>query len=436
MIDCEALMIVLGLWLSSVEQDKLLESVLVEKILEILSRLNFTVELLVKYKFGRVIKKITQQKEKTSLKNKTSSLNIELATKLFDSWSALANKSEIPNIPRRKSEEDIEKKEDLDVEIVIKPESPSPPPEAKSMKRTSITALQEEDDEGKKMRKTSVSEEPKNKRKSVKFPDAPEKLCKVILFERAPEEYEFLSDGSASRDSYLHADVGEASKAFGHSLDMDDSLEASYNFKPWKELETIEGIVGERPDGIDSEEKIIQHQRERSVLSVNYYSLSEVPPTPSEEDVDTASDDPSSSVKAIPIRPNEAIIKQKITIKQLKPPGLTVPPIMSSDLFTNLISSNSNYNNLLNPFASNEGGSWSNTYQPVKPSPTLLSSQWSGNSFNNNSNFKSESKYSSQPMARETEHRGYYAKSVCKYYRSGKPSSCRLGSSCRFIHQD
>ena len=177
MIDCEALMIVLGLWLSSVEQDKLLDSVIVEKILEILSGLSFTVESLVKYKFGRVIKKITQQKEKTSSKNETSCLNIELATKLFNSWSVLANKSEIPNIARRKSEFEVEKKENSDNAIIIRPESSQ---EAKSMKRTSITVFQD-NKEVQKMTRISNIDESKNRKKSVKFPDSHEKLCKLKM---------------------------------------------------------------------------------------------------------------------------------------------------------------------------------------------------------------------------------------------------------------
>ena len=110
MIHCEGLMIVLGLWLSSVEPEKLLESILVEKILEILSRLAFTVDLLVKYKFGRVIKKITQQK----VPNKSRAINFEMATRLFEEWSELANKPEIPTVPRRKSEDSINEIEVVD----------------------------------------------------------------------------------------------------------------------------------------------------------------------------------------------------------------------------------------------------------------------------------------------------------------------------------
>ena len=439
MIECEALMIVLGFLLNSVEQDKLLESVLVEKVLEILSRLNFTVDLLVKYKFGRVIKKITQQKEKTTLKNKTTCLNFEMATKLFDSWSDLANKSEIPNVPRRKSEEDIPNKEGESANKTIqRPKSPEISKDSTSMKRTSTIVINDDVDGGKKIKHSEM------RKKSVKFPETHNELCKVILFERAPEEYEYLSDGSASRDNYLHADIGEASKAFGNLMDTEDYSDINnFDFKPWKELEAIEGIPSDRPDGIDSEEKIIQHQRERSVLSVNYFSFSDIPPpNPSEEDVDTSTED-SSTVKTITIRPNEKIIQQKVAIKQ-KTPSLDVPKIFTPDLFNNFIANNSSFNNLLNPFASipKDPSRDSKTKFNKSNNPNPNSIWTSGNGSNSSSLYNFESKHSrtqtpvitSSP--KESEYRGYSAKSICNYYRPGKPFSCRLGSSCRFIHQD
>lgn len=425
-------MIVLGLWLSSVEPEKLLESVVIEKILEIISRLNFTVDLLVKYKFGRVIKKIIQQKERATLKNKTTCLNIEMATKLFDSWSALANKSEIPNVPRRKSDEEIEKKEEENVlEPTKRAESPVISKEPLVTKRSLVIEMEDENIniEGKKIKFKSSE----TRKKSVKFPEIPGELCKVIVFERAPEEYEFLSDGSASRDNYLHADAGEASRAFGSSMDTDDY--SDFNFKPWKALERIEGIPSERPEGIDSEEKIIQHQRERSVLSVNYYSLSDIPPNPSEEDVDTATDEDPMSVKTIPIRPNEKIVKQKVTIKE-KTHSLEVPKIFTPDLFNNIMTNNSIFNTLLNPFASNTKG------PSIDSKPKIIqTSNPNGNYSPNLYNFESKNSKNHrvstiQSSPKESEYRGYSAKSICNYYRPGKPFSCRLGSSCRFIHQD
>lgn len=423
MIECEALMIVIGMWLNSVEQDKLLESVVIEKILEILLRLNFTVDLLVKYKFGRVIKKITQQKEKTIFKSKTTCLNLEMATKLFDSWSALANNSEIPNVPRRKSEEDIERKEEesFNEQISIqRPKSPEISIESTSIKRTSTIVMNDDSDKSKKIKYSET------RKKSVTFPETHSELCKVILFERAPEEYEYLSDGSASRDNYLHADVGEASKAFGNSIDTEDY--SDFNLKPWKELEAIEGSKSDRPDGIDSEEKIIQHQRERSVLSVNYYSLSDIPPNPSEEDVDTATEDSDSlAIKTIPIRPNEKIIQQKVVIKQ-KTPIIDFPKFFTPDLINNFITNDSGFNNLLNPFVSS-------SKDPSRDLKTKSNKSNDPNSICSSKNLiiQAPSHPSSQ---KESEYRGYSAKSICNYYRPGKPFSCRLGSSCRFIHQD
>lgn len=425
-------MIVLGLWLSSVEPEKLLESVVIEKILEIISRLNFTVDLLVKYKFGRVIKKIIQQKERATLKNKTTCLNIEMATKLFDSWSALANKSEIPNVPRRKSEEEIEKKEEENVlEPTKRAESPVISKEPLVTKRSLVIEMEDENIniEGKKIKFKSSE----TRKKSVKFPEIPGELCKVIVFERAPEEYEFLSDGSASRDNYLHADAGEASRAFGSSMDTEDY--SDFNFKPWKALERIEGIPSERPEGIDSEEKIIQHQRERSVLSVNYYSLSDIPPNPSEEDVDTATDEDPMSVKTIPIRPNEKIVKQKVTIKE-KTHSLEVPKIFTPDLFNNIMTNNSIFNTLLNPFASNTKGPSIDSKLKINQTSNP-NGNYSPNLYNFESkNSKNHRVPTIQSSPKESEYRGYSAKSICNYYRPGKPFSCRLGSSCRFIHQD
>lgn len=417
-------MIILGLWLTSVDQDKLFESALVGKILEILSKLTFTVDLLVKYKFGRVVKKITQQKGKLS---KSASIIFDLASKLYEEWSNLANKSEIPSVPRRKSEENVPKFEESEKHQSETTNTSQP------AKRTSITNENEfifTVDESKKARISSV---PVKKR--VRFPDSPEQLCKIVIFERAPEEYEYLSDGSVSRDNYLHADRGEASMAFDQIKYMDAYEDSAINFKPWRPLEKLDGIPEESPDGIESEEKIIQRQRERSVLSVTYYSESEIPSTPSEVDVDYLIDD-SEIVKTIPIRSSEKIIKQKVSIKQ---PSLIVPQMFTPEIFNNY--SGIYNNNLLNPFVTTTTPSapYLKPEQAFQPSYTL-SQPFLDEPFgisSRRSSVSSTSSYSSKSSSKDKDDRGHYSsRGLCRHYRPGKPKSCWLGSDCKFIHQD
>ena len=451
LVSCDGLMVLLGLWLSSIDQDKLLDSLIVGKILEILSKMRFSVDLLVKYKFGRVIKKITQQKGKLS---KSASVIFDLASKLYENWSILANQSEIPTVPRRKSDETIKVAEpiyvvpsDYEQSVEIHHiEAADSKEKVDSLKRGS--GYNNEPQENNVVEKKTKIITPVSAKKSVKFPETPGQLCKIIIFERAPEEYEYLSDGSASRDSYLHADKGEASAAFNRSLDIDEL----YDFKPWTSPEKIEGIPTDCPDGIDSEEKIIQRQRERSVLSATYYSVTEIPPSPSEEDVDVTDD--MNGVKTIPIRHNEAIVKHLVSIKV---PSLVVPQIFTApELFTNL--SNNSFNaSLFNPFvtAPPAGPAYSKPLnQEYFPSDDLMghsssSSSSSSNSSRRNSSIEgysrsastSTSSYeSSRSSKKDHENQGkdshYSSKSLCRHYRPGRRNSCWLGPDCKFIHKD
>ena len=406
-------MVVLGLWLSSVEPEKLLESVLVEKLLEILSRLTFTVDLLVKYKFGRVIKKITQQKVTVQLKP----TNFEMASKLFEEWSEMANKPEIPVVPRRKSEDSTN---DVDVATTIaqthslpdvKPEEVIAKVAAKTVLKRPSPDVKNDDT---KRAKTAF-------KKSVRFPDSVEELCKVILFERDPEEYEYLSDGSASRDSYLHADKGEALAAFEHSNDSDESLESPSIFlKPWKQLLALEGVPLDRPEGIESEEKIIQHQRERTVLSINFYSLSEVPFSPSEVDVDDISSEDPPHYKTIQIRSNETIVKHSFKFTSNSSiQSLEISSLFSPNMMNNFIPSGSTFTDLLNPFSNGKSKVEPSLQNPTNSSPRI---DLSLNSF--------RSSLESEPVS------GYSSKTICRHYRPGKARSCWLGSNCKFLHQD
>jgi hypothetical protein len=378
-------MVLLGLWLSSVDQDYLLESILVGKILEILSKLNFTVEKLVKYKFGRVIKKITNQKDKIPSILRTN--NFDLACTLFDSWNSLASKSELFVAPRRKSEDEIISSECANMV-------------ATNCKRESDkTSLSSENLFPKKIKASDSTEidtlkQEKDKDRKVRFPDSHELLCKIIVFERAPEEYEFLSDGSASRDSYLHADIGEASIAFGHS---DEIIEDLVCLKPWNIPNSLDHLL-EFPDGIDCEEKIIQQQRERTVLSTSYFSIHEIPSSPSEKNVDIqeCSDD---QVKTIPIRANENIIRHTVKIKSS---CLIIPGMLSPDLLSSLVS-NASYDSTFNPFIKSDTKYSQNTqFNIASESPAVKKSK----------------------------------RNLCKFYKPGRASSCRLGSSCKFLHQD
>lgn len=414
--------------------------------MEILSRLTFTVELLVKHKYGRVIKKITHQQGKTPLKSKSG--NYEIAVKLFEDWSVLANKSETTAGIRRKSFDDnsISDLQMLDNSMDA---------QLSSFKR-SLPGNFDQDEE--------VRTPKSSKKRSVNFPDSQDKLCKVIIFERAPEEYEFLSDGSAARDNYLHSNIGEASLAFSSTDEYDDP--AAFNFKPWTSLQPIEGLPDiERPEGNDSEEKIIQQQRERTVLSVNYYSFSDIPPCPAEADVDDVSDD-SFTGKIIPTRANESILKQYVSIKSAPAAsGLMIP----SELLTNFMTSSSSYKAMLNPFVtSNNNSSLNSRYEEPLYQPPVRSYYVAEPAYQSPAPFGQynpfeEPLYQPSTKYREPKHsvpenwnpyrrdrneqytqsgtsaneqQGYSSRSVCRFYRAGKRNSCKLGSDCKFLHQN
>ncbi|NBO25155.1 MAG: hypothetical protein EBU93_08010, partial [Chlamydiae bacterium] len=249
----------MSLWLNEVENEKLHDSILVEKILEILSRLDFTIDLLIKFKFGRFVKKIVQQNEKSGATKLNATA--EIASKLFEKWSILANQPELPSIPRRKSE-------DTSIVQSYRIEESSEEAKCAPQKRLKIESVE-------------VSDLNKKNQRSVHFPEDDDKLCKIIVFERAPEEYAYLSDGSEARDNYLHADAGEASIMFNEYSIEDEEEEK--NFKCWEPLKAVKRDDNCLGEGNESEETIIQHQRERTVLSAKYYNIDEVPLSPSEE---------------------------------------------------------------------------------------------------------------------------------------------------------
>lgn len=465
LIQCEGLMVVLGLWLSLIDTEKLLESALVEKILEVLSRLSFSVDLLVKYKFGRVIKKIAQQKVSPKMKP----INLEMASKLFEDWSELANKPETPSISRKKSDDSTTN----GFEIVTPPAAPILEPiDNTNANVTTKTALKRSSPN---LKADQVKRAKLNVKKNVKFH---EDLCKVIIFERAPEEYEYLSDGSAARDSYLHADKGEALAAFNHSNDSDESLDSlSFILKPWKQLVELEEIPRDRPDGIDSEENIIQHQRERSVLSINYFSIHEVTFSPSEGDVDDISSDDVPHYKTIPIRSNETIVKHSFNFKSVK--NLEISSLFIPEMMNQFVPSSSTYNDLLNPFSNvktpiiletippsiipRDGpiydpykysafSSTATKFDPTKNSslhqtspPYISRDEPIYDSYKYSAAFSrfDPARNSSRPLPtksrRESEEApvsGYSSKTICRHYRSGQRKSCWLGSNCKFLHQD
>ena len=496
LVDCESLMIVIGLWLSSVEPEKLVESLLVGKILEVLTRLTFTVDQLVKYKFGRIVKKIVQLKDKHE-----NNHNVQLAHKIYNLWNNLVSKSEIKIAPRRKSEDEDNlnlnetNNQNDSTASQIKSLQDNQTNEIGRKRSISISTdsnLIEESHE--KKIKLNVPTNITNKdsdndakfnyikvKKKVHFPNTAEKLCKVILYERAPEEYEFLSDGSASRDSYLHADFGEASKAFELFKDLNDCEELLNSLKPWNTPLVLEGSV-EGPEGSESEEKIIQHQRERTVLSVTYFNNSDIPSTPFEAEVDTnlcGSNSNNNICKTIPIRANETIVKHQVPINTV-PIGLVVPEIFNTtEVFTNFMSNNSALNTLMNPFASVQEVSpiaFNNFYDSTANNNNIVnnfnnhaneyrsyaSSEWNpyrqDSQHQNSSDFKRSNVLSTKISSEEISGYRYKEKSNeftgrmansggsgslarskkinCRHYRPGRPNSCDLGSSCRFAHQD
>lgn len=354
-------------------------------ILEILNQLPLTVELLVTYKYGRVVKRIVQRcKEEDGVsKNDIFEQIATLAREMFDTWNNLAVQNEItPASKKRQSSPEEQTVSSLGtrcnagIEVNISPESGSI--ESQESKRVKV--------------------------RKVTFP-GDDKLCQVIVFERDPAEYEFLSDGSASLHDYLHADKDEALNAFkaSHKGDEEDQ------FTPWtppSPLSKVEAL----PEGKDCEEKIIQGQRERTVLSTSYFSLENIPFNPSEDIVDVV--DKESSIKKIPTRDSCNVQSRVIPLKVA--PILSVPPMLldipNSSFLSSLLSNPSGVTSLLNPFTTSfEGGPCEEQRDALQPGSV--------------SDVCNRGPSVPRP-------------GICKFYKSRRPNSCKFGSSCSFLHRD
>lgn len=341
--------------------------------------------MLVKYKYGRVVKKLLQKcKENGAAFDEVSSKICSLAQNLFDDWNALASQNDyVPAVKRRSSS--------IDSDTLIASASTS------SENVVEINIETEIDIE-------TPAEIKRPRIRKVSFPEDEGKLCQVVYFERDPAEYEFLSDGSASQHDYLHADKDEALNAFRTSLDVVDEDE---QFKPWSIPPAVANIET-LPDGKDSEEKIIQGQRERTVLSTSYFSIQNIPPSPSEDIVDVI--DKETPFKVIPSRDACNSVCRIIPLKTA--PSLVVPPIFmnipNNNLLSSLLTSTAGVNSLLNPFTSLD----SRPEEPKKPS------------------------WTNSPTDSYNSIVGVQRPGICKFYRSRRPNSCKFGSSCAFLHRD
>lgn len=371
----------------AVNAENYLSSKIVLKILEILIKLSFNIDLLVRYKFGRAVKKILQKcKESTVADDEVSSRISSLSQQLFDEWNNLASQNDYaPSVKRRSSSIDSDSlsasnssSNDNIVEIDIEPEVELP------------------------------LEVKKAKIRKVTFPEDSSKLCQVVFFERDPAEYEFLFDGSASQHDYLHADRDEALFAFKSTS---DAIDEDDQFKPWTAPPTIEKAES-CPDGKDSEEMIIQGQRERTVLSTSYFSIQSIPPSPSENNVDVI--DKEMPYKTIPSRDACNPVSRIIPLKTA--PALIVPPIFmnipNNSILSSLLTSPAGFNSLLNPFTSTFDTTPSKPEEPKRPSWSSTAAE----SYGHNTSVQRPG--------------------VCKFYRSRRPNSCKFGSSCAFLHRD
>lgn len=369
LVSSELFLSIMYEWISKIDVDMAISSQLVLKALEILAELQLSLDQLVRYKFGRVIKKITQKFQDSKKDANLYSDRIEiLAKQLFERWSSLATQNDTITIPKKRSIDETP--------VVQIAEAPG--------QEVGLKPPKEDEPISKKKRDRKVS-----------FPDDEKELVQIVVFERDPAEYEFLSDGSASQHSYLHADRDEAAKAFKllkDGLDDDD-------LKSWYQPEALT-LIPERPDGKDCEEKIIQGLRERTVLSVVYYSLHTIPSNPSESIVDEG--EQTQEPKIIPSRDSHKATQRTIPLNTA--PTLIVPPMLMNIPDPSILSSF-----LANP---SDIGSIFERSTEVKvrdnpPPPNHYRSQT----------------LSSRPP-------------ICKYYRPRRPNSCKLGSACGFLHQD
>jgi hypothetical protein len=398
-------------------------------LLKILSILPLTVDLLVHYKYGRVIKKIIKAQPKAAAAPIAVEIHA-LAERLFDRWTEMALDAERLEQEALAQQARAQPQTPMQAQTSIQAQMQAQGPAGDSViSAESIGQKRRADSEGSL---EDLAEAPKKQSRHVRFPSDPASLAEVIEFHRDPHEWEYLGVPTANSinaavHDMMYADRDEAAIAFKqfHELESED-IEEEKLFEvllKWSLPLPIAGIPENLPAGNESEERNAQAQRERTVLSVAFYTRAEIPESLTEP---LPVSHPPSQAKIIPFwdPATDTLLVQKSVRFGLRNDVSygTSPSIPTKDLPGNV---------------------------PVLDTALLASFFNSPPAFPSSlaSNLEMYSSHSS-PMSRKPSYPSLpnpaspnqthapFKKARCRFYRSGQPGSCRFGDSCTFLHQD
>ncbi|PJF18085.1 hypothetical protein PSACC_02109 [Paramicrosporidium saccamoebae] len=450
-------------WLTECAKD---DGPLLIKILEVLGRMPLTVDQLVEHRLGKVVKK---------LGGSTKPEIREKATLLCDSWTKLARQED----SRRKSCSDAELVKKDKIETSRRPSTDVTRLAAVSTKESAVAnkslfnetpaiktraaqileraarggealkissrPLSADDIHREKKRQlylqeanlspTSTataeeSEEPERKRvkKSVHF--APEdRLVQVYYFEPPDDDYYYHVDGQYHRidlfkdtnDTLIDGDLHEMNRNEGSYAfkQMALAMEPECDWKAPPKLHLSPELIAR--DGPKSLEKDAQELREKTALSAVYFKPEDVPPSPSENMVDAGDMTPGHQSKKIPLKDVDGRVTSVIRFVT-KPAGVE-PSGTGPDILKTLLKDPSALQDLLK----NVPPTTKSPKMPAYPPPPMfLPPPLMG---------MPPPPFGMPPMAFP----GPFPfappqKAPCKFYKRGKPNSCRLGTSCQFYH--
>jgi hypothetical protein len=188
-------------------------------------------------------------------------------------------------------------------------------------------------------------------------------------------------------------------------------------------------------DGPKSLEKGVQELREKTALSAVYFKSEDVPPSPSESIVDAKDTTPGHQIKRISLKDVDGRVTS--VIRFVTKPAEATPPGVGPDILKTLLKDPSALQDLLKNVPPTTKSPKMTTYPPMFP-PTSKSPKMSTHP----PMFPPPPLMGMPPLPFGMPPMGFPApfpfappqKAPCKFYKRGKPNSCRLGASCQFYH--
>lgn len=500
----EKLVKVLAEWLA--ESIKL-ESPMLGKLLDVLHNLPLNVDQLVEHRLGKTAKKLLTTEHITQeIRDKTA--------ELCENWTRLAKMED-----KRRNSTEISSNKTIDKDTTRRSSEPASKDIANTslpneivppvpLVKTRAEQILERAARG-ELAKTTPASRPlsaddihKAKRRQqylseAGMEDVKEKAVDLEVDDvrpakRVKKRVSFANDVDLVQIRYFEPAEDEAHPHGQVDLHQMDRNEASFAFKQmarimdaeidWKPPNRLQIGVEER--GKESTEKETQSARERTALSVLYFSLDDIPPSPSEAIL--AEELPASAinVKRIPLRDIDGRVTT--VVRHVQPPQIASPVVaVNTDLLSSLLKDPSAFQDLLKnvPPATNKGAIPPQR-TPTPPLPMMMPP-----------GMRPPGKMAPRSIPPETIPLGRMPpramppgmmmppmpgilgmpgmpgmppppfgmpmplmsfppppfipplptvaqpskgkrKVPCKFYRKGDPNSCRFGTSCQFLHAD